>query len=304
MELRHVLGKTYYVNTRYADIPFYMIDDKKIILLDSGLPGEPALELIRLLMDYEVAGIIATHAHADHLGANAYYRERGAVIAMPDFEALCIESEENLKAWYNLFSPGEIKELFGGMICKTDILLPPDATEIEICGCKFEIIYTPGHTPGHISVRTPDDVLYLSDALMSGSDCERAKLPYAFSMELDEGTREMLRGVKASAFILAHGGVVGNGIGGAVQNIDTLIEQNAACWRRCFDSVMSFFSEPLTMTQAVKVIIEGLNIKSATNLYGFRIIERNVRSFIDYLADIGRLKPVIRDNQIWYSTAL
>lgn len=292
MDIVHVLGNTYYVNSKYCAIPFYKLDDKRIILLDSGWPGEPMRELAGALAPFEVAGIISTHAHSDHVGANAYYKERGAVIAMPAFEAHCIASLPNLKAWYPLFTFNEIKEFFGDIICPTDIFIEPDADSVELLGCKFEILYTPGHTPQHICVRTPDDVLYLSDALMSSRDCEKSKLPYAYSMELDEQTRDKLRAVKASAFILGHGGLV--------DEIGALIEENAACWRRCFDDVVGFFSEPLNISGAVKAAIERLNIKSCTNFYSYRIVERNVRSFVDYLVDCKRLTAVIRDNEIWY----
>ncbi len=46
----------------------------------------------------------------------------------------------------------------------------------------FGLVRTPGHTVDHICVRTPDNVLYVGDAMMTGRVLHRAKFPYAFSM--------------------------------------------------------------------------------------------------------------------------
>lgn len=60
MELKHILGRTYCLIGQTVAVPFYMLDDRRIVLLDSGLDsGRQRDSLIALLEPYEVTAIIA-----------------------------------------------------------------------------------------------------------------------------------------------------------------------------------------------------------------------------------------------------
>ena len=71
----------------------------------------------------------------------------------------------------------------------------------------FGLVRTPGHTVDHICVRTPDNVLYVGDAMMTGRVLHRAKFPYAFSMKVYLESLAKLRQESADRFIVAHRGV-------------------------------------------------------------------------------------------------
>lgn len=49
--------------------------------------------------------------------------------------------------------------------------------EISVCGVNFKILYTPGHSPAHICIMTPDDVFYVGDTLISYEVMKGSKLP-------------------------------------------------------------------------------------------------------------------------------
>ena len=56
-------------------------------------------------------------------------------------------------------------------------------------------------------MRTPDDVLYVADAMMTGRTLHYAKFPYALSMETYLDSMVKLREAKAACYVVAHKGI-------------------------------------------------------------------------------------------------
>ena len=94
-----------------------------------------------------------------------------------------------------------------GTPCLADRIILPGEERIPFCGAEFDIIRTPGHTVDHICVRTPDNVLYLADAMMTGRTLHHAKFPYAFCVRDYLDSMRKLRTLPADKFIVAHFGV-------------------------------------------------------------------------------------------------
>ncbi len=295
MNIEHISGNTYCLADRSITVPFYKLDEKRIVLLDSGLDTDPVRSaLISLLEPYEVAAIISTHAHPDHLGTNQYYQQRGAEIYMPHFEAGCIENAANLKLRYSLFCITEIEKYFPHILFNTDHLLAADCTSVEIEGHKFGIIHAPGHTMDQICVMTPDNVLYLADALLSEKECKFAKLPYTFSAVLDKSTREKLKSINAESYVLAHGGVV--------SDISELIDMNEKCFENRSDRILSLTDKPMTMEDIIEKVILEFNLRQDVDVYNFRVYERNIRCFVEYLCDSKKLTPRVVGAKLYYLT--
>lgn len=292
MKINHLAGNTYYIDSPGISVPFYKIGSNNIILIDSGLKRSiiPIIEENVL----KVAAVLTTHSHTDHAGANAYLREKGAVIAMPRFEAAVLSSVPNLKAWYNLFTLREIEQLFSDIIFETDMIIEPWDTEITLFGAKFELVRTPGHTPEHISVITPDGVFYASDAIMGDEDCSRAKLPYSFSMELDFPTKEGLREISAESWLLAHGGPV------TQREALKLIDRNLELYNRALSNIEAQAEFPVTMDELFAKCAVSFGLHGGKSHYSFRLAQRNLITFVEYLADTGRLSYVRDDLALRY----
>ncbi len=62
----------------------------------------------------------------------------------------------------------------------------PGRTVLLLRRSEFRILYTPGHSAGHICTVTPDNVCYVADALLSHELLE-AKLPYYLSQQDGHG---------------------------------------------------------------------------------------------------------------------
>ena len=296
MKCNQILGNTWYFDGKGADLPFYRLTDNSIILLDGGCPGADEQSLKRLIDDagLSVAAVICTHAHPDHMALCRYYQQRGAKIVMPSFEAGCVASAENLKAWYSLFSVEQVRDLFSFMLLRADVTIARGQHEVEICGETFGIVPTPGHTPEHIAVRTPDNVLYLADALMGKVECDRAKLPYAFSIATDFETRDRLRHEQAEKYVLAHYGVE--------SDISGLLGLNAQIYLEVAEKVQSLLTKPMTLEEWLVAAIRYFGFRSASTEYGLRLLERNLRSFVEYLIDIGEVRQEALSGRMVYRT--
>lgn len=103
MNVIKVKRNTYCIDTGMTYIPFYKINDNEIIMLDTGLKkGErEIIENVIESNNFKVCGIINSHAHIDHIGNNAYLKNKyGCIISMPNYEAIICTSPANLKVYY------------------------------------------------------------------------------------------------------------------------------------------------------------------------------------------------------------
>ena len=67
MELQHILGSTYAVETPGALLPLYRTAEHRALLVDTGTPAD-AEGLYALLQQsaIQLTGIFCSHAHYDH----------------------------------------------------------------------------------------------------------------------------------------------------------------------------------------------------------------------------------------------
>lgn len=294
MEVKKIKGNTFCIDTDMTYIPFYKINDKEIIMLDSGwAEGErKGIEEILEKNDFRVAGIICSHAHIDHIGNNAYLKKKyGSIIAMSAYAALSCNSELNLKVYYSNQSLSEVKERFGHMVCETDIMIFDYEDKVEMCGYEFKIVHTPGHSPAHISIITPDDVAYVGDALISYEVMKGAKMPYAFALSEDLKSKEKLHDVKCSKYVVAHKGIY--------DDITKLITDNMDFYKNSAERVYDAVEGAMTMEEILKTVIKDFKI-SVKSLYKYSVVERMLRSYVEYLIDTKKFDLIIDDGFLKY----
>ncbi|MDP3791177.1 MAG: MBL fold metallo-hydrolase [Candidatus Omnitrophota bacterium] len=124
--------------------------------------------------------IINTHGHGDHILGNGYFDIPVYVHRLEkDF---LIDPNKNLSGMFGFFfkSPKATKLL-------------EDGEKISLDNLKLEILHTPGHTPGGISIKL-DGVVFTGDTLFAGA-IGRTDLP--------EGSEELiLKSIKEKLFVL------------------------------------------------------------------------------------------------------
>jgi len=132
--------------------------------------------------------LVNTHGHADHIYANAAIRRRWPEIAIAVGKAdapMLTSPLRNLSA----LLCGWVKSP------KADRLLA-DGDRVELGGAAFEVIATPGHTPGGISLYTPHGpggrpVVFTGDALFAAG-IGRTDFPGSSHPTLLESIRKRL----------------------------------------------------------------------------------------------------------------
>lgn len=295
MEIKQAKGNTFYIDTGMTYIPFYRMNDEEIILLDSGwAQGErEGIEELLEKNKYKVAGIICSHFHIDHAGNNAYFKDKyNCILAMPAYEALVCSSPVNLKVYYSGQTLTEVTEHFGHLVCETDVMISDHQAKIYLCGVKFKILHTPGHSPAHICITTPDNVAYLGDSLISYEVMEGAKMPYAYILREDLKSKTRLYDLNCSQYIVAHKGIY--------NDISRLIADNIQFYMDRAKSIYSVIDGNMTMEDILKAVVKNFNIQ-VNSRYKYAVLERMLRSYVEYLQETGQIEVKMDHGFIKYS---
>ncbi|AHF06496.1 MBL fold metallo-hydrolase [Desulfitobacterium metallireducens] len=296
MKLIQVRGNTFCIDTGMTAIPIYKINDEEIIMLDTGWVKErEGIENLLEENSLRIVGIINSHAHIDHIGNNDCFKKKyNCLIAMSAFEALLCSSTVTLKTYYSSQTLSEVEKHFGHMVCDTDIMIEDNQNKIYVCGIKFKIFHTPGHSPAHICIITPDNVAYLGDALISYEVMEGAKMPYAFILREDLKSKEKLYDLKCTKYIVAHKGIYSD------QDITKLITDNLNFYKQRAAKIYSLIEEAMTLEDITKAVLKSFNI-SIGSISRYAVIERMLRSYVEYLNESGMISLKMEKGFLKYS---
>ena len=294
MRAELVKGNTW-VLIDWEYIPFYKQDESHCVLLDTGtLDQREDLENCLLELGLTPAGILGSHAHIDHMGSFGYFQKKyGATLALTLGEAGQIFAPIALHLQYNNMALGHFPNYpeLGTAPCMPDRIILPHETSVDLCGVTFGLVRTPGHTVDHICIRTPDNVLYLGDAMMTGRTLHRSKFPYTFDMQEYLNSLGKLRGEEADLFIVAHDGVYSE----ILPFIDLELRFLTQRMLELLDLVEEF-TTPKLLTAA---ICQHYRIHS-DSVRTMAYYEMAGQIYIHYLCEQGYLEALVEEDQIRY----
>jgi len=144
-------------------------DASAAVLIDPGDEAERLIEEIDALA-VTVEAILLTHTHVDHVGAvAALARATNAPVHCPILEREILADIDGSVGWLGLsgFESYDADELLAG------------SEHLQLAGLDIDVIFTPGHSPGHLTYALAEhETLLVGDLLFRGS-VGRTDLPGA-----------------------------------------------------------------------------------------------------------------------------
>jgi hydroxyacylglutathione hydrolase len=139
-------------------------DGDRAVVID---PGDEASRLIAATDELTVDAILLTHTHFDHVGAvAALARHTQAPVYCPELEVRVLQ---NINSYvfpgFGPFEPYDPEETVSG------------GERLSLAGLDIDVIFTPGHSPGHVSYSIADEQILLDGDVLFRGSVGRTDLP-------------------------------------------------------------------------------------------------------------------------------
>jgi len=126
-------------------------------------PGDEAPKLLGAIesLGLELDGILLTHTHFDHVGAVApVAKATGAEVWVPEIEKGVLADIMSFVPWagFGPFESWDAEHTVAG------------GERLDLAGFEIDVLFTPGHSPGHVTYSIPDEqAVFSGDVLFQGS---------------------------------------------------------------------------------------------------------------------------------------
>jgi hydroxyacylglutathione hydrolase len=168
-------------------------------------PGEEADKLLRAIdaLGVDLAGILLTHTHFDHVGAVAPVAEAtDAEVWVPEIEKPVLADIMSFVPWpgFGPYQSYDAEHVLRG------------GERLELAGFEIDVLFTPGHSPGHVTFSIQDErVVFSGDVLFQGS-VGRTDLPGGDGPTLLESIRTLVESLPGETTVYpGHMGVTSLG---------------------------------------------------------------------------------------------
>jgi hydroxyacylglutathione hydrolase len=133
-------------------------------------PGDESDKLIGAIegLGVKLEGILLTHTHFDHVGAVApVAKATGAEVWVPRLESFVLADINSFVPWpgFGPFESYEAEHLLDG------------GERLELAGFEIDVLFTPGHSPGHVTFSIPDESAVFSGDVLFQQSVGRTDLP-------------------------------------------------------------------------------------------------------------------------------
>lgn len=148
-------------------------------------PGEEADKLLGAIdeLGLTLDGILLTHTHFDHVGAVApVAKATGAEVWVPELESFVLADINAFVPW-----PG-----FGPFESHDAEHTVKGGERLELAGFEIDVVFTPGHSPGHVTFSIPDEQAIFSGDVLFQSSVGRTDLPGGDHLTLMQSIRTLV----------------------------------------------------------------------------------------------------------------
>jgi hydroxyacylglutathione hydrolase len=157
-------------------------DSDRAVIVDPGEEAERILAAVEQ-MGVTVEAILLTHTHFDHIGAVApVAKATGAPVWCPELEVPVLADINAFVPW-----PG-----FGPFESYDADHTVSGGEHLSLAGLEIDVVFTPGHSPGHVTYAIPDGEALFSGDVLFESSIGRSDLPGGDAATLMESIRGLL----------------------------------------------------------------------------------------------------------------
>ena len=289
-----LVGKTGYILAAGALIPTYILNDKEIVLVDSGLHYDPGLISFFRAVDVRVDAVLQTHLHEDHVANNRILINRfGTRIIAHRNEVEVVHSAQRMPKSWRALDP-KTKDKYLRTYSYNIECIEDGQEEIVLRGIPFKILPLYGHSEGHLGFATPDGVLCTGDAILSPAMAQYSKMPYFENIGQSMESMKKLLQTEYPYYALAHMEIIER------RDMPGLVKKNLALLERIHVDMLELINDPVTLDELVSSVTYGLGIRAGSGIRNAYI--RTAISFrVNYLVETGRLREIKEGGIIRYA---
>ena len=287
-ELVQAGPQSFYLNGP-TKIGIYLAEEDRVYLIDSGGDRDAGRKARQVLEQkgWTLAGILNTHAHADHIGGNRYLQNQtGCRVYSSGIEAAFVH--------HPILEPSFI---YGGYPCgdlRHKFLLAQGSTVTDFSHESFpgevEIIPLPGHTFDMVGFRTPDGTVFLADCLSSRATLDKYAVTFIYDVAAYLRTLDMVAAMEAPLFVPSHAE--------ASADIRELAEYNKEKVLETAEVITAICGEPLCFDAILQKLFSHYGLTMYFQQYV--LVGSTVKSYLSWLKESGRVDVECRDNlMLW-----
>lgn len=289
-DLNRVGEHTYYIDCP-TNLGIYVYNGNKCCMIDGGSDNDAAAKALAHIREngWELEMVLATHCHADHTCGCAYLAEQtGCRIYAPGADSAIMN--------YSYLNP---TYLFGGYPAKdlenkftlappceclllTEDILPPGISFIHIDGHSFE----------QLAFRTPDEVWFMADSLISAATLPKYKISFLYDIEKHLETLQRIQELEGKLFIPSHCE--------PMEDIRELAQINMRNTYEVAEDIRRFCREGLTIDELLEKIFAEYKIRLYIMQYA--LVGYTTRSYLSWLYAKGEVKPSFEDTRLVWKT--
>ncbi|ABM80147.1 MBL fold metallo-hydrolase [Hyperthermus butylicus] len=271
-----------------------VLDNDKAYVVDPGIGDGRTAAIAEALgrLRAELAGIVLTHGHTDHLAAGLELVRPGVEVYAHRY---CVPLVESMEARFLLVYSGLVTaELASMPLVTLGVTSPFDWGHQLPAGMKTLDLH--GHTPGHTGILLEEDhIAAAGDAVLGEKVLSRFGIPFASNLREWYERLPTLRELAEAGYTIVpgHGPVAGG------SRARSMVEANMAAVERVYNYVLDKIREMGGAT------VEKLTVMATRDLSAVEPTPRQlmlnrtaIHSILAWLHEEGKVEPIASDEGV------